>query len=258
MITDTFDISTEPIITPEMVYGERGDLCKTCIVTFSDMILKNAIEKHGFKQIAKISVCNGGIPIYGAEINGRMIALYLSPIGSGGAGNFVIESSWITGADNYVMFGSAGCLDSEAVSGKLVLPTFAYRDEGMSYHYAAAGDYIRIKGSEFVKGIFDRMHIPYVEGRVWTTDAMYRETRLNMQRRRAEGCIAVEMELAGVQAVCDFHKLNLYNFLMVGDVLDLPEWDSGELQNANHSLDNLELALKIACECDRSENCGQG
>jgi uridine phosphorylase len=61
-----------------------------------------------------------------------------------------------------------------------------------------------------------------------------------------EGCLAVEMELAGVQAVCDFHGFALYDFLMTGDVLDQPEYSVAELHNANHSLDKFYLALEIA------------
>ena len=64
--------------------------------------------------------------------------------------------------------------------------------------------------------------------------------------RKAEGCLAVDMEVAGVQAVCSFHGFQLYCFLMTGDVLDLPEWDVAELGEANHSMDNLKLALKLA------------
>ena len=46
--------------------------------------------------------------------------------------------------------------------------------------------------------------------------------RRQIAARRAEGCIAVEMELAGVQAVCAHHGFALYDFLMTGDVLDAP------------------------------------
>ena len=69
---------------------------------------------------------------------------------------------------------------------------------------------------------------------------------LQGEARKAEGCLAVDMEVAGVQAVCSFHGFQLYCFLMTGDVLDLPEWDVAELGEANHSMDNLKLALKLA------------
>ena len=77
-------------------------------------------------------------------------------------------------------------------------------------------------------------------------DAFYRELRRQMEERRAEGCLTVDMELAGVQAVCAFHGWELYSFLQCGDVLDLPEWDVAGLREANHCLDNFALALKIA------------
>lgn len=109
-----------------------------------------------------------------------------------------------------------------------------------------ASDYIAIENASKVADIFASCNIPYVEGRVWTTDAIFRETKNLFQKRRAEGCIAVEMELAGVQAVCTFHTLELYNFLMTGDILDQPDYEVGELCMANHSLAKFAIALLIA------------
>ena len=83
-------------------------------------------------------------------------------------------------------------------------------------------------------------------GRVWTTDAFYRETRDQAAKRRAEGCLAVEMELAGVQAVCDFHGFELYDFLVTGDVLDEPVYDKSGLHEANHDLAKVRIALELA------------
>ena len=85
-----------------------------------------------------------------------------------------------------------------------------------------------------------------MKGRVWTTDAIYREIRNKVAERRAEGCLAVEMELAGVQAVCDYHGFELYDFLVTGDVLDTPDYQIGELHSANHDTDKLWIALEIA------------
>jgi uridine phosphorylase len=75
---------------------------------------------------------------------------------------------------------------------------------------------------------------------------MLRETVGLAQKRRAEGCIAVEMEVAGVQALCDFYGLELFDFLESGDVLAESSYDVAELKSANHNLGKLELALKIA------------
>lgn len=45
--------------------------------------------------------------------------------------------------------------------------------------------------------IFDELHLPYVKGRVWSTDAFLRETAGQVVKLQQEDCIAVEMELAG-------------------------------------------------------------
>ena len=73
-----------------------------------------------------------------------------------------------------------------------------------------------------------------------------RETVGLTDRRRSEGCIAVEMELAGVQAVCDFTGLELYDFLVTGDVLSEDEYRVEELSDANHNMDKFYIALEIA------------
>ena len=93
------------------------------------------------------------------------------------------------------------------LNGKNIIPTQAYRDEGLSYHYATAADYIDIKSSDKLAEVFKELRLPYVQGRVWTTDAIYRETKTAVAKRKNDGCIAVEMELAGMQAVCDFHEI---------------------------------------------------
>lgn len=77
----------------------------------------------------------------------------------------------------------------------------------------------------------------------------YRETKGNMGKRKKEGCIVVEMECAGVQAVCDFRGLEYYNFLIGGDLLDSQEWDRrilGNDEEANHQLKNFYIALELA------------
>ncbi len=134
-------------------------------------------------------------------------------------------------------------------AGKIIVPTAAYRDEGLSYHYAEASDYIEIKNAAAVADFMCRTGIPHVTGKTWTTDAIYRETQNNMQKRKAEGCITVEIEAAGLQAVCDFRGYELYYYLIGGDLLDSPEWDKRILsssEEASHQLGSFHLALELA------------
>lgn len=204
------------------------------------------LETYIHEEVGAIKCCNGITSVYVFEINGMKSAGYLSHIGSAMAGGDVIEVNWITGASKFIMFGSAGSLDSEATNGKFVIPTESYREDGLSYNYAVPADYIEIKNSDVVKRIFDELKLPSIQGRVWTTDALYRETKAKLKARKAEGCIAVEMELAGVESVCDFYGWNVYDFLVTGDVLDQAIYDVSGLANANHNMDKLYIAIEIA------------
>lgn len=245
MITDAFD-NSEVLFGPKNFYGEQKHLCDKCIIVFSEQIFAYMLETYTYEEAGIIRCCNGITKVYVFEIDGMKIAGYLSHIGSAMAGGDVIDVNWLTGANKFIMFGSAGSLDSNATDGKFVIPTESYREEGLSYNYAKPSDYIEIRNSMVVKKIFDELKLPNVSGKVWTTDAIYRETKAKFEARKSEGCIAVEMELAGVQAVCDYYGWNLYDFLVTGDVLDKAVYDISGLANANHNMDKLYIAIEIA------------
>ena len=246
MIIDSFDIKTEPVMSIKDFYGEKKNIIEICLVIFSKETYNYILKKYDCEVIGVIKACNGEYPIYKFNFEGKILGFYLTMIGSTMASQFVIEANWITGASKFIMFGSSGSLNKEITFNKYVIPTEAYRDEGMSYHYAPASDYIMIKNHSIVKKFFDELHLPNVEGKIWTTDAFLRETKGQMSKRKEEGCIAVEMEIAGVQSVCDFHNLDLYSFIVTGDILSEEKYEVEGLHNANHSLDKLFIALEIA------------
>ena len=246
MLTDCYDIETEPIISLKDFYGEQKHIVDKCLIIFSDEIQKHLLEKYECEQIASFKACNGTTPIYKMNYKGTDIAFYLTGIGSAMASCMCYEANWLVGATKFVMFGSCGSLDREKTEGKFVLPTESYRGEGCSYYFAEASDYIKVRNSHKLAKIFDELGVPYVAGKVWTTDSMIRETKGLVAKRKSEGCIAVEMEVAGVQAVCDFYGLELYDFLEAGDVLEASGYEVEGLHNANHSFGKLYIALETA------------
>ena len=88
--------------------------------------------------------------------------------------------------------------------------------------------------------------IPYVFGKTWTTDAFYRETKNNIEARKKDGCITVEMECASVMAASQFRKIAAFQFLYAEDSLDGDVWDSRTMGKIPHSA--IEKYLKIALE----------
>ncbi len=245
MFKDFYDIDSEPVVKPEVFYGPKKHLVDKCIVIFSKVIHDYMLSHFKCEKIAEIGACNGNIPIWSFDARGERVAFYLTPIGSALASGTVAEANHLTGATKFVMFGSCGSLNSAVTEGKYIIPTEAYRGEGASYYYAPAQDYIDVKNADKLARIFTDMNIPFVKGRIWTTDSMLRETVNLVNKRRAEGCIAVEMEVAGVQAVCDFYGLELYDFLASGDVLSEDGYEAEGLADANHNLDKLKIALSL-------------
>lgn len=249
MIHHAFDDKTQPVITPELFYGKREKVCDICIVTFSIHVMEEIVKRFSCSKVAEIGSVNGSHPIYVMEYKGKKIAFYMTKICSAGTGNCLEEARCLIGARHYIIFGSCGALDREVGEGKLVVPTWAYRDEGFSYHYVPAAEYIRMKNADRVEALLHELEVPCVKGRTWSTDALYRETRGKVERLKQDGCVAVEMECAGAQAVCDFYGMELYYFLISGDLLDGEEWDArilGDAVEMDSQVRSFYIALEMA------------
>ncbi|NLE69632.1 MAG: nucleoside phosphorylase [Clostridiales bacterium] len=250
MITSSFDPHTPAVFGPEALYkAPEQPLFDVMILTFSKTVIDHALSAFDCHTDAALPGLNGDKPVYSLVHEGRSYGFMMMPVTAAHAGMMLEEAARVTGCRSFVLFGSCGALDSSLTEGKLIVPTEAYRDEGLSYHYAPAAPYITVKNAPRVAGILTELGIPHVQGRAWTTDGIFRETRGNMEKRRAEGCIAVDMECSGLQALCDFRGFSYYTFFYTGDLLDAPEWEQRILADASetdHQLRNFLVALEIA------------
>jgi len=71
-----------------------------------------------------------------------------------------------------------------------------------------------------------------LDGPVWSTDAIYRETPQQVRRYRDLGCLAVEMELSALFSVAAFRQAALAGVLVVSDDLSSLRWKPGFRQPA--------------------------
>ena len=248
MITDSFDNKTDAKINPN--FRENRIKCDVCIIIFSNIIEEYILKEFDCKKIGEIVCVTGVTPIYLLNYENKKIAFYKTNVGAPASVVKLEKATESIDVNKIVMFGGSGCLDKEIVHGKVVVPTYAYRDEGTSYHYAKAEDYIKIKNSSKVANFMKEKEIPYIEGKTWTTDAFFRETEDNIKKRREEGCISAEMECSAMQAVCNFRNKELYYFLTSGDLLDAPKWDKrhaeGEYHGTQHDITHFDIALELA------------
>ena len=258
MITDSFDVHSEAIIDPFKLKGEGLPKADICIMTFSYVIEQAVLKSFDCTQIGILKNVTGDIPVYAFDYKGKRIAFFKSYEGAPAAVGAVEDCIMAIDCDKFLVFGGAGCLDKEIAMGRVMVPTEAYRDEGTSYHYAEASDYITIKNADTVARFMKDNGLPYITGKTWTTDAFFRETRNNFAKRKADGCISVEMESAALQAVCDFRGFEFYTFFTGGDLLDAPEWDArkkdGVVKGTQNDAGHFDIALELAvCVTNKKE-----
>ncbi len=246
-IIDTFDIQTEALINPRHFAPPVEGFPKTAVVTFGQRFITALSDYYKPEQIDEMIACVA-VPIYKIIYKGKELAVYCSTLG-GPASVGLMEEMISKSCEKFLFFGSCGVLDRTLTEKSLIVPNSAYRDEGTSYHYAPPKDYIDIPTADKLSGILSELNLPYVTGKTWTTDAIYRETRGNMEKRKNEGCITVEMECASVMAAAQFRGVEAYQYFYAADSLDETEWNARTLgsltQDFREKLLNITLEITV-------------
>ncbi len=131
----------------------------------------------------------------------------------------IAEQLFASGCRFLISLTSAGQITPAGPPPYFVIIDRALRDEGTSYHYAAASDYSEASTSlvAMAREVLEANGLHAVVGSSWTTDAPFRETAQAIEAARAKGLLAVEMEAAalyafaratGVHVLCLAHVTN--------------------------------------------------
>ena len=235
-------------INPEDTTRQDPNFPELCVSTFSENIINKFASIKNVKVIGWLYSANGNIPNYEILSKNTRIDFFLSRVGAPACAAG-IEEVIALGTKKLVLFGSCGVLNEEAANGKIIVPTAAIRDEGTSYHYIEAADEILAdrKSVDTLIKCLKKCGYPYVKGKTWTTDAIYRETKSLISERKAAGCVAVEMECAAALAVTQFRKLPFAQFLFGADNLDTSQWEPRDL--VEYGLSSAEKYFALAFEC---------
>src|SRR6266568_3961607 len=162
----------------------------------------------------------------------------------------IAEQLATAGAQLIVGLTSAGRVSSELPLPCLVVATSAIRDEGTSLHYLAASKEIACPAND-VAAVIERELTttgwPVRAGKVWTTDAPYRETQAQLDHWAAEGVLAVEMRAASLFAFGSARGVTVSSIAMVSNAVDHEgeQFDTGTLQEGLHILEACARASKI-------------
>ncbi len=218
-----YDAAPEAIIEPRRVL-KPIDIPEHCVLCFFQDVITKLCDNNSCVHYLASEI--GKNPVYRLLYEGQEMAVMHPGVGAPLAAAF-LEEAIALGCRKFIACGGSGVLNAEIAVGHVVIPSTAIRDEGTSYHYLPPSRevYASQAGIAALETVLKRHHIPYVIGKTWTTDAVYRETRAKMVRRKAEGCITVEMEAAAFFAVAQFRDVPFAQILYGGDDLSGDEWD---------------------------------
>lgn len=248
MLLTDFDPSQKAIINPEDLHERVEGFPKIAVSCFSRATFARMLHMFPHEEIHGTSMANVAIPIYKMTIGQQVVAVFNSPVGAP-ACVAILEDMAALGAEKLVLFGTCGVLDEDIKETSIILPTHALRDEGTSFHYVAAGEELPVNQTiaPFFTTFLEERGISYREGKVWTTDGIYRETVDKLRKRKAAGAICVDMECSAVAAWADFRQVQVCHFFYAADHLSECNWDARNLMN-HADLDEKDKVALLALE----------
>ncbi len=194
-----------------------------CLLIFDDEIWEDYVLPN--KELETFPVTNAFGRTFDTyryiEIDREKILLVYPTMGAAGC---VCDTELLiaSGINKIVAFGTCGRLDRNTAKNTIILPTSAYREEGTSYHYLPDSDEIDVDKDALIvaENVFSKNHFTVLKGKVWTTDAVYRETFNKVKLMKDRGCVGVEMELSALLALAQYRDIKFTEFLIGEDAVD--------------------------------------
>jgi uridine phosphorylase len=237
-----FDPERDAMINPSIHRAPLGFPHRAVMCWFGDVVSQRT---NGLTPVAHVPFEHGDHPICVIEHEGEQIALVSPGVGAPAAVSSM-EVLIALGATSVIGCGGAGIIRPGFDVGHVLVPTGAVRDEGTSYHYAPPEAAVKPhpRALAAIDAVLDEGGVPHERGMTWTTDAFFRETRAKVARRRAQGCITVEMEASAMFAAAAFRGIVYGQLLYAGDDVSAQEWDHRHWEKQQGARDRLlDLAL---------------
>ncbi|MGC8640730.1 MAG: nucleoside phosphorylase [Isosphaeraceae bacterium] len=192
-----------PVDLVEAVRKQRGIAGETvpevCVLDF-DGDLTDELVKSGEAAPCPAWPCFH-TAMWTIKVGGARCGLIPRTIG-GPYAVLVAEQLAACGVRVILGLASAGRIDPTLPLPAIVVANRAVRDEGTSFHYLPPSN--TVWGWPGLVAILEdelkRLGMTLRVGTVWTTDAPYRETALQVERYRKAGVLAVEMQAASLFA----------------------------------------------------------
>ena len=238
--------------------AKPGDFGQTVLMPGDPLRAKFIAEN--FLQNAVLVNNVRGIQGYTGIYDGTKISVMASGMGMPSIGIYSWELYTVFGVENIMRIGSTGALQDSIKLRDIVIGQGACTDSNWASQYHLAGTFAPIADFHMLETCVEtakEMGVAYHVGNILSSDRFYGDDGDMPEGWQANygwqkmGVLAVEMEAAGIQAVCDYHGLSLYNFLFASDCLEQEEWKNKLLGTSGEKemqVKCFQLALHLAAE----------
>ncbi len=240
-----FDPGLSAILEPEGT-STSEPAPERCVLCFFQDVIDKLKSLGRLRRIGRLKSEIGENPLYIIDQAGSSVLLVHPGVGAPLAAGF-LEELIALGANRFIACGGCGVLDSDIAAGHVIVLASAVRDEGTSYHYMPPAREVTAspQAVKVLESVLTERGLPYLIGKTWTTDAIYRETPARRARRIADGCQVVEMEAAAFFAVTQFRGVTFGQLVYGGDLVVPEGWDGRDWIRRNSE---RELLLELALE----------
>ena len=150
-----------------------------------------------------------------------------------------LEELSALGVRYVVGYGYSGSLDSEVAPASMMVAESSFCSDGTSKEYCIDDEVSADAGMlERLRGIVQKQGMRFVAGKVWTTDALYREFPSKVAHWRGKGARFVNLETASLYAVSREKHLKTVYASIVSDSVAEAKW-SGWFADWRQSVEHM-------------------
>ena len=215
----------------------EGQVPQLCILEF-DGDFTDWLVEHGLAGKFPSWPCFH-TTMFAIEIEGLVCGIVPRTIG-GPYAVLIAEQLAASGAKLIIGLTSAGRVAPDLPLPCLVVVTDAIRDEGTSFHYLPASREISCPSTQVIGPLAEELSETgwsVRNGKVWTTDAPYRETQTQLHQWGSDAVLAVEMQAASLFAFGTARGAAVASVAMVSNAVD----HEGEQFNTGSQHDGLRI-----------------
>ncbi|MDF7672454.1 nucleoside phosphorylase [Lactobacillus sp. ESL0701] len=241
-----FDPSPSAVLDPD---HERAELDyhfpkKLLFAFITSEAIAEFLAGHEHREIGVFKCFEGPTKIYEVQLENEKITFCQAKIGAAAAVELL---DWLIGygVRQVIAIGSAGVLVNLPENYFLV-PTRAIRDEGTSFHYALADNFISLESPYLrrVEKLMQQNNFKVKEVTTWTTDGFFRETPAKVKQFKELGASCVEMECAALAACANFRQVDFAQILFTADSLS----DLEKHEDRGWGRDAHDMALQLGAQ----------